>query len=208
MHKKAFTNEVIKDEYNKFSKFYDYFNLPFNIFLLARLRKKLLGDLKGKVLETAVGSGENLKYYNRSCKLSAIDLSPGMLELAKKEAKRLGIGVKFYIGEAERLPFSSGNFDYVVDSLALCNYIDPVKVLKEIKRVCKKNGRILLLEHGKSNNTFLSKFQNWRERRRGEKFGCALTRNHEQLVRKAGLKIEKIERHMFGIFYLIHVRNL
>lgn len=208
MPRRVFTNEIIKDEYNKFSKFYDYFTSPFNIFLLTRLRKRLLADLKGKVLETAVGSGENLKYYNRSCRLSAIDLSPRMLELAKKEAKRLDIGVKFYNGEVEKLPFKAGNFDYVVDSLALCTYIDPVKVLKEIKRVCKKNGRILLLEHGKSNNTFLSKFQHWRERRRGERFGCALMRNHEQLVRKAGLKIEKIERHMFGIFYLIHVRNL
>jgi len=203
MPKSTFTNEIIMKEYDKFSKFYDYFTLPFNIFLLARLRKKLLADLKGRVLEVAAGSGENLKYYNKSCRISSIDLSPRMLGLAKKKAKRLGIRVKFYIGETERLPFSAGNFDYVIDSLALCTYINPIKALREIKRVCKKNGRILLLEHGKSSNMFFSKFQHWRESRRGEKFECALTRNHEELARKAGLKIEKIERYIFGILYLI-----
>lgn len=206
MAKKEFSNAQIKEEYNRFSKFYDLSVLPFELFWLGRLRKKLLKNLKGNILEIAVGSGRNLKYYGKNCKITAIDLSPKMLEIAKKRAQKLNIEADFHIGNAEELKFKREKFDYVIDSLGLCTFPNPIKALKEMKRVCKKNGRIILLEHGVSSNKFFSKLQHKRERKQKKKFECALTRNHEELVKKAGLKIESIKKRFFGIFYSIIAR--
>ncbi len=200
--KKKFTNEDIRREYDSFSRFYDFVEWPFEIIILARLRRKLLRNVKGNVLEIAIGSGRNLRYYNEGCRVTGIDFSPKMLEIAKKKAVKLDINADFYVGNAEKLKFNK-KFDFVVDSLGMCIFPDPVKVLREMARVCKKNGRIILLEHGISNNRFFSKFQRWRENRHYEGFKCSLIRNHEEIVKKAGLKIEKIERHLLGIFYLI-----
>ena len=201
---KKFTNEEIRKEYDDFSRFYDIFNLPFEYFGLANLRRKLLKEAKGEILEVAVGSGRNLPYYSKECRITAVDFSSNMLKLAKRLAKRRGISAKFLIGNAEKLPFKSKKFDFVIDGLGLCTFPNPVKALREMARVCKKNGKILLLEHGQSKNKLLSRFQFWREKRRKE-FGCSI-RDHEDIVKTAGLKIERITRHFFGIFYLIVAR--
>ncbi len=200
---RKFTNEDIRKEYDSFSKFYDFVEWPFEILVLAKLRRKLLRALRGSILEVAVGSGRNLRYYNKKCKITGVDLSKEMLEIAKQKARKLGINADFYVGNAEKLKFKNKEFDYVVGSLGMCTYPNPIKALKELKRVCKKNGKILLLEHGISNNSFVSKFQHWRENRHYEGFKCSLIRNHEEIVKKAGLKIEKSERHLFGVFYFI-----
>ena len=203
MRKGRFSNKEIVEEYDKFAKFYDLFEFPFEIFWLARLRRELLGNLRGDVLEIAVGSGRNLKYYNKECKITAIDLSKEMLELAKNKAKKLDVKVDFRIGDSQKLNFGHRKFDYVVDSLGMCTFSNPIKALKEMKRVCKKNGKIILLEHGMSSNRFFSKMQYWREKKHYDGFRCSLIRNHEELVKKAGLKIESIEKRFFGIFYAI-----
>lgn len=206
MAKRRFMNAEIRKEYDKFSKFYDLVEWPFEIIGLARLRRKLLKNLRGNVLEVAVGSGKNFFYYNKKCRITAIDISPKMLELAKGRAKRLNLKADFYIGGVEKLQFKNRKFDFIVDSLGLCTFPNPIKALKEMKRVCKKNGKILLLEHGISNNRLFSRFQHWREERHHERFVCSLIRNHEDLVKKAGLKIEKIERYFLGVFYVVIAR--
>jgi len=63
----------------------------------------------------------------------------------------------------------------------------------------------LLLEHGLSHNGFMCRMQKWREQKHYKMTGCSLLREHEQLVKKAGLKIEKIERKLFGIIYVIEI---
>ncbi len=208
MLKREFTNEDIRGKYDSFSRFYDFVQFPFEIIILARLRRKLLRDIYGKVLEIAIGSGRNLRYYNKDCKIIGIDFSPKMLEIARQKARKLGTNADFYVGNAEKLRFEKGKFDFIVDSLGLCTYPNPIKALKEMARVCKKSGKILLLEHGISNTRFFSKFQYWRDAKhhRAGKVGCSLIRNHEEIVKKAGLKIKNIERHLFGIFYVIIAR--
>ncbi len=204
--KRKFTNEDIRKEYDRFSRFYDLFTVPLEVLWFGRLRKRLLSELKGEILEIAIGSGRNLKYYSKNCKITGIDLSPKMLELAERKAEKLGIKADLREGNVEKLRFGKGKFDYVVDTLGLCTYPNPLKALKEMKRVCKKTGKILLLEHGISNREFVRRLQEKREKKHYQKNGCSLLRSHEELVRKAGLKIEKAERKMLGIIYLISAR--
>ena|SRR3989344_2221995 len=202
-----FTDKEIAEQFDRLSKIYNLVLFPIEIFFFRRLRKKILKEARGNVLEVGVGTGANLPYYRKESKISATDISPKMLEIAKRRADKLGLDVDFYLNSAEELPFNNKRFDFVIDTLGLCTFQNSISALKEMARVCKKNGRIVLLEHGASSNSFLYRLQCYRERRRSKSFACSLIRNHETLVRKAGLKIEKIERHLFGIFYVIIARK-
>ncbi len=126
-----------------------------------------------------------------------------MLKIACKRATRLGLNVDFLIGDAEALPFLDETFDTVVDSLTLCTFTHPIAALREIARVCRPNGRILLLEHGRSDREWLGRWQDRRANRHAEKFGCPWNLDPPGLVREAGLPV-KDSRHTFlGIFWAI-----
>ena len=201
-----FSNEEIRKKFQSIAPKYDFFESPMEYLLLRGLRKKIISKARGRVLEAGVGTGKNLKYYSSECKITAIDYSPEMVEIAKQKAADLKRQVDFQIMNAQKLKFAERKFDTIVDSLCLCTYPDPIKALKEMKRVCKKNGKILLLEHGISSNALIRKMQALRKEKHYEAFACNLMRNPEELVKKAGLEIANVERKFFGIFYLIEAR--
>lgn len=205
--KKLFSEAEISAKYDKLSKYYDLIEGIIEIPIVSRFRKRLLSQVRGKVLDIGIGTGKNLKYYPSKCDVVGIDLSEGMLKIAEKRVIKLGLKVKLIKGSVEKLPFRSNEFDFVVDSLGLCTYRNPVRALKEMKRVCKVKGKVLLLEHGISNSVFIQKFQLKRESKHYIKVGCHLVRNPEELVKKARLKIVKAERRLFGIFYLIEAKK-
>lgn len=200
-YKKLSQKEIIS-KYDSYAKYYNFAEI-FMSLLLGKYRKKLLREVKGRVLEVGIGTGANLRYYSSECNVAGVDLSKEMLKIARRNADKLGKNVTLRLGNAEKLPFGNKRFDYVVDTLGLCTYPNPIKALKEMKRVCKKNGRILLLEHGISDYGFAAKFQKKREKKHYQKVGCSLLRDHFELAGKAGLKIARKERKLFGIIYVI-----
>jgi SAM-dependent methyltransferase len=115
-----------------------------------------------------------------------------MLSVARKRAAKLSMNVSFSLADAEALPFPDKSFDTVVSSLTTCTFPNPVAALKEMARVCRPGGRILLVEHGRSNREWLGRWQDRREESFAKQLGCHWNREPLELVRKAGLKI--IER--------------
>lgn len=202
MEKGKLSKEEVRDKYNSFASWYNLIRIFSNV-LIGKYRKELLKYAHGKVLEVGIGTGANLKYYSDDCKIVGIDLSGEMLKKAERKARKLGRDVELKEEDAENLPFKNREFDCVVDTLGLCTYPNPIRALKEMKRVCKRNGKILLLEHGISNRAFIAKLQRKREFKHYQKIGCSLLRNHEESAKKAGLKIVRIERKLFGIIYVI-----
>ncbi len=130
---------------------------------VARLRKKLLSKATGKILEVACGTRQNFPLFKPNSEITAIDLSPKMLEIARENAIKHGLKVNLAVMDAEKLEFPDGNFDTVVSTLSTCTFPNPVKALQEIKRVCRPDGLILLLEHGHSNLPWLARFQDRQE---------------------------------------------
>lgn len=198
------TKEEVKEKYNQFGRWYDVGDSILSLFI-GRLRKRLISYAYGNVLEIGVGTGSNLKYYSRDCKVTGIDMSKGMLVHARKKAAKHGMKIRFVEGDATQLPFKSKRFDCVVDTLGFCTYEPPLRVLREMKRVCKKGGKLLLLEHGLSKSSVIQRLQRRSEPKHYQKIGCHLLRDHELFIRKAGLRIVHSERKWFGIFYLIVV---
>jgi ubiquinone/menaquinone biosynthesis C-methylase UbiE len=152
-----FGSREISEKYNRFARWYDWLEGSLNLLGLSRLRRMLLRRVSGKVLEVAVGTGKNLPYYPPDCRLIALDLSREMLNIARKRTAKLGLGAAFLIVDAEALPFSDKHFDTVVSSLSTCTFTNPVAALEEMARVCRDGGKILLLEHGRSDHEWLGR---------------------------------------------------
>lgn len=87
-----------------------------------------------------------------------------------------------------------------------CTFPDPVTALSEMKRVCKDDRRIILLEHGRSDNRLVGRFQDVREEAHAKQLGCHWTREPLDLVSQAGLQPISAKRTFFGIFYEIVAR--
>jgi ubiquinone/menaquinone biosynthesis C-methylase UbiE len=113
------------------------------------MERKLLQGVKGKVLEVGIGTGRNIPYYPHNVELTGIDFSPKMVEIARKKAKNKE-NVTILEMDAENMDFNDNSFDTVITSCVFCSVPDPVQGLKEIKRVCKNGGKIVMLEHVRS----------------------------------------------------------
>ena len=100
--------------------------------------------------------------------------------------------------------FEDNSFDTIVDTFGLCSFDDPVKVLKELQRVCKPNGKILLLEHGRSKSyTGLSDYLDKHAERHAKNWGCVWNRDIDEIVESSGLELEILNNWHFGTTYYI-----
>ena len=171
---------------------------------VARLKKNLLSKASGKILEVACGTGSNLPFFPAGSDITAIDLSPNMLDVARANAVKHNLTINFSVMDAEHLEFPNGTFDTVVSTLSTCTFPNPVKALQEIKRVCRPNGMILLLEHGHSSMPWLAKYQDRHEYQHYEDHaGCRWNQDPLDLLQSAGIKVLRSKRNILGMFHSI-----
>jgi ubiquinone/menaquinone biosynthesis C-methylase UbiE len=124
------------------------------------MERALFGDSRqwacsqasGDVLEVAVGTGLNFAAYPREIRLTGIDLSEQMLEIARTRARELGREVALRQGDAHALPFADATFDTVVCTFGLCAIPDIDAALNEMTRVLKSGGRLILVDHVESSS--------------------------------------------------------
>jgi len=200
---KEFTSQEISRKYDRFARWYDWLEGIPDLLGVRRLRQRILRQASRKVLEVAVGTGKNLRYYSGGCRITAVDVSPGMLEIARRRAEILSLKVSFLVMDAETLAFSDKSFDTVVSSLTVCTFPNPVAALREMGRVCRPGGRVLLLEHGRSDREWVGRWQDRRADRHAKQLGCHWNREPLELVRQAGLKVIQAQRVFFGIFHQV-----
>lgn len=160
-------------------------------------REKALAPAYGDVLEIGFGTGRNLPHYPEAVtSLEAVDpadMLPGRVARRIAEAR---VPVEVVHLGAERLPFQDGRFDCVVSTLTLCTIPDAAAALREVRRVLKPGGCFLFLEHGRSDEEGVAR---WQDRlnplNRRVACGCNLNRPIDALVREAGLQIERLDRY-------------
>ena len=197
------TSQELSEKYDRFAPWYDWVEGIPDLLGVSRLRRRLLRRASGKVLEVAIGTGKNLRYYPQGCRIIGVDVSKEMLNIARRRAGRLSIDVAFLLGDAEALPFCDKSFDTIVSSLTTCTFPNPVTALHEMARVCQTDGKILLLDHGRSDREWLGRLQDRTADRNATQLGCHWNREPLKLVREAGLKVNKAEQVFFGIFHQI-----
>jgi ubiquinone/menaquinone biosynthesis C-methylase UbiE len=157
------------------------------------LRKKALSQASGKVLEVGVGTGNNFPYYPPGCEVTAIDFSPGMLARARKKLHLARAPIKLLEMDAQAMDFPDNTFDTVVATCVFCSVPDPVKGLAEVKRVCKPNGKIILLEHVRSESPVIGWLMDVLNPISLHLIGSNINRRTVQNVISAGIQLQKVE---------------
>jgi ubiquinone/menaquinone biosynthesis C-methylase UbiE len=201
-----FTSREISEKYDRFARWFDLVEGIPNLLGVKKLRRRLLRHASGNVLEVAVGTGKNLPYYPPGCRIIAVDVSREMLNVARQRAAKFPMAVSFLLADAEALPFSDKSFDTVVSSLTTCTFPNPAAALHKMARVCKTEGRVLLLEHGRSDREWLGRWQDKRADRHAKQLGCHWNREPLKLVREASMKVVNGGRVFFGVFHEIEAK--
>ena len=190
--------------YQRIAPFYDAMEL-FAERRYADWRPRLWSLVQGpRVLEVGVGTGKNIPYYPDGAQMTAIDLTPGMLELAKVRAPELNAAVALQLGDVQALDFPDETFDDVVATFVFCSVPDPVLGFDEIARVLKPNGRLHLLEHMRSPNPVLGTLMDLLDPVTVRLMGPHINRRTVQNVQQSRLHLERVEDvGAGGIFKLI-----
>jgi ubiquinone/menaquinone biosynthesis C-methylase UbiE len=170
---------------------------------VASRRKQLFARATGRVLDVGCGYGINFPYLTHASEIVGVDFSPLMLANARQRLRNSGIPVDLREADAEALEFPDDSFDTVISSLSTCSFFDPLKALREMRRVCKPEGQILLLEHGRSSWAWLGKYQDRHLQDQIEQGGCRWNQEPQELVKQSGLQILSAERHFFGVFHIM-----
>jgi phosphatidylethanolamine/phosphatidyl-N-methylethanolamine N-methyltransferase len=113
-----------------------------------------------RILEVGIGTGINTSLYPHHCHITGIDLSASMLEKARERVARAGLrNVRLLEMDAARLTFSDDTFDIVYAPYLISVVPDPVQVAREMRRVCRRGGKIVILNHFRSANPVLSRLE-------------------------------------------------
>jgi ubiquinone/menaquinone biosynthesis C-methylase UbiE len=182
--------------------FYDKHVLPHILDLamrnkdLTKLRAAWIPRASGEVLEIGLGSGLNLPFYSHDAlRIRGVDPSPELQRKARKRAAQSGARVEFLPQSAEeRLPIADASIDTAVVTWTLCSIPDPVRALAEVRRVLKPEGRLIFIEHGRSDDPRVVAWQDritpkWK-RLTG---GCHLNRKVDEILAAAGFRIAELK---------------
>jgi ubiquinone/menaquinone biosynthesis C-methylase UbiE len=159
-------------------------------------RRALLRDAEGSVLEVGAGTGANLEHYPAA--LDRLVLAEPDRHMARRLADRvaeLGRVAEVVEAPAEALPFADGAFDTVVVTLVLCTVEDPAGSLQEIRRVLRPGGRLLFMEHVRSQDPRTARRQDrLRPLQHAFARGCNPNRDTLRAIEASGLRVEHVDR--------------
>jgi len=163
---------------------------------LRERRQKLLAQARGRVLELGGGTGANLAFYGPDVEeLVVTEPEEPMARRLEKKLPGVTRPVQVVRVPAEQLPFEDGSFDYVVATLVLCTVDDPDRALQEAHRVLKPGGRLLFLEHVRSEDAKLAR---WQDRLNGfqKRFACGCNCNRATLetIKQHGFSVDEVEQ--------------
>jgi ubiquinone/menaquinone biosynthesis C-methylase UbiE len=163
----------------------------------AALRAEWLPQARGDVLEIGIGSGLNLPFYGQQVrKVFGLDPSLELQRMARTRAEGRSLEVEFLLQSAEESPpLPDRSIDTAVVTWSLCSIPNPAKALVQIKRVLKKDGCLIFIEHGQADDPSVVAWQNrltpmWK----AIAGGCHLNRNVDTIIESSGFRITELRR--------------
>jgi SAM-dependent methyltransferase len=171
-----------------------------------RYRGPHFQQARGRVLDVACGLATNAQYVPESAAYLGIDVSVDVLKQAERHNEDLRLGRNLREMDAQNLDFPDDSFDTVISSLSTCTFPDPIAALSEMGRVCKPEGSILLLEHGRSSVGPIARVQDWRADTHFENHSCRLTQEPLTVVGESPLSVVDSSSTLFGIITAIEAR--
>jgi phosphatidylethanolamine/phosphatidyl-N-methylethanolamine N-methyltransferase len=208
MSTKNKATEIARKRYNRIAPLYDLMEGLVESSRYNKWRKLQWSRVEGSsILEVGIGTGKNFPYYPAGIEIIAVDFSEEMLARARRRANTQGVKVRLYHMDVQALDFEDNSFDTVIASFVFCSVPDPVLGLKEIERVCKPGGKVVLLEHVLSANRILGWLMNLANPLVVWMVGANINRRTVDNVLKSGLEVERVIGLSMGIFKLIEARK-
>jgi phosphatidylethanolamine/phosphatidyl-N-methylethanolamine N-methyltransferase len=185
-------NAFVERVYDKIASIYDLAYGP--ILQPGRRRAMAVMDPAPgtRVLEVGVGTGLNLSLYPRHCDVTGIDFSSVMLVKADERIAREGLRARLFQMDAADLRFPDNTFDVVYAPYVISVVPDPAAVLREMRRVCRPGGRLVILNHFRSAGAVVSRIERWLSPRTVH-IGFKADLDRETLFADVGLVPETIE---------------
>ena len=205
-------SDAVRARYERIAPFYDLLELlpearyrPWRQRFWARASELLRPG--GRLLEVGVGTGKNMTFWPSDVKVVAVDLSPRMLNHARRRARRLRRDALIELGDVEKLDYSANRFDLAAMTFVMCSVPDPVLGLREVARVVRPDGRVLMMEHVRSKVSWIGKAMDLLNPIVRSVMGPNINRETVENVAAAGLELIDVENiGMGGIFKMIEAR--
>ena len=173
--------------------------LEFAMRELGKLRAPTLVEARGEVLEIGFGTGLNLPHYPEAVtKVVTADPMQALPERVRVHIESARFPVEVHHLPADRrLPFDGGRFDCVTMTWTLCTIDEPLAALGEMRRVLKPGGSLLFIEHGRSDEPKVARWQDrWNPIQRVIGCGCNVNRKIDALVEQGGFHLRSLERFL------------
>lgn len=194
---------LFEREAPKFDRIMDHWDR----LLFAGTREWVCSQADGEVLEIAIGTARNLPYYPDGVRLTGVELSPAMLDVARGRIAELGRAVDVKLGDAQALQFADSSFDTVICTYALCTIPDDRAAVREVKRVLRPGGKFVLAEHVRSPVAVVRALERAIEPLAIRFGGDHLTREPLERLKAEGFTIETVRRSKLGIVELVSARK-
>lgn len=194
------SSEVTRRRYDRIAPVYDALEWAIEAMCFRRWRRSFWERVPtGRLLEVGIGTGKNLEHHGVGHEVVGIDLSPGMLERARRRADRLDADLDLQVADVQDLPFDDGAFEAVAASFVFCSVPDPVRGLEEARRVLAPGGELHLLEHVLAPNRVLAAFMRWLDVFPVHLWGAHIDRDTVANVQAAGFELVEVRRRFLGI---------
>lgn len=143
--------------YDRIAPIYDLLDVTYERLWKAKLRAELFKEARGDILDVGVGTGCNMPFYPKGSRVVGVDASRKMLDQAAIRARRLGLDVELREMNLLSMAFEDGRFDTVAITFVLLCLPDEMQeaALRELRRVLKPDGQLLLLDYHRSNKTYV-----------------------------------------------------
>lgn len=199
---------AIKKKYNRIAPYFEGLEAIMEGLFFKNWRKKLWAKVDGHhILEVGVGTGKNFDFYPNDARVTAIDFSEAMLKQATHKKDRKSISVDLDLMDVQSLSFADNSFDTVIGSFVFCSVPLPSKGLKELYRVCKPGGQVLLLEHVLSSNPIMAKVMNFFNPVILALVGANINRNTVKNIKACGFASVRVDERSSDIIKLIEARK-
>lgn len=198
----------IKKRYDRLAPYFDSLEAVMEGLFFKKWRKRLWAKAEGEhILEIGVGTGKNFDYYPHGARITAIDFSGKMLDIARHKKSRKLIDVDLHVMDVESLEFADNCFDTVIASFVFCSVPSPRKGLKELHRVLKPGGQIVLLEHVLSSRPLVARLMNLLNPLTVSLLGANINRQTIKNVQASGFSSIHVDSSSGDIIKLIQARK-
>ncbi len=200
----------IQKRYDRIAPYFEIMEAVMEGLFFKRWRKRLWDKVdqdSRHILEIGVGTGKNFEYYPANARITAIDFSPQMLKQAVIKRDRKQVVVELEVMDVQSLYFADNSFDTVIASFVFCSVPMPLKGLKELYRVCKPGGQVVLLEHVLSSKPVMAWIMNLVNPLVVGLVGANINRNTVKNVQSCAFEWVRVDERSSDMIKLIEARK-